>query len=150
MVDVHKISARELEYLLTIFRRSMEDGYARNKQIVEELKVSKSTASLMIKKLSRMGLVVKVGRRFRLTSYGEHLVVEKLWKHGVLEAALYSLGTPLRDSCRISWKIEDVFSREVVDDIWEKLGRPKSCPCGYMLPDRSSHKRLSKYSICSI
>ncbi|MCS7125392.1 MAG: metal-dependent transcriptional regulator [Aigarchaeota archaeon] len=150
MEDVRELSVREVEYLLTVFRKCREKGYTRNKHVVEELKVSKSTASLMIKKLSDMGLVVSTGRRLRLTDKGEKVIAEKLWKHGVLENALYSLGTSLKDSCRISWKIENVFSTEVVEEIWENLGRPYECPCGLKLPDRSSSKRLKEYPVCSI
>lgn len=149
MGDSDRLSVRELDYLLAIFKKYVREGYARNKQIVEELKVSKSTASLMVKKLSRRGLVTETGRRLRLTDKGERVVAEKLWRHCVLENALHFLGTSVKDSCRISWKIEHVFPTEVLEEIWERLGRPLECPCGIKFPERTSSIRPAEFDVCT-
>ncbi|MEM2069005.1 MAG: metal-dependent transcriptional regulator [Nitrososphaerota archaeon] len=147
MEDDIKISLRELDYLLAIFKKSRGSGYARNKHVVEELGVSKSTASLMIKKLRRIGLVCG-SRKLKLTSVGEDILIEKFWKHGVIENALHRLGIPLDESCRLSWRIEPLLSRELVEHIWKTLNEPSRCPCGINLPDRRSSKSLREYNIC--
>ncbi len=150
MEDTPKLSVREVDYLLTIFKKSREKGYARNKQVVEELGVSKSTASLMIKKLRNIGLVSGTSRKLKLTDKAEEVLTEKLWKHGVIENALHYLGVSLEDSCRLSWKIEPLLTREVVECIWRTLDEPIRCPCGIKLPDRRDTKSLSEYDVCRV
>jgi DtxR family transcriptional regulator, Mn-dependent transcriptional regulator len=148
--DIHKITVREVEYLLTIFKKSRETGYTRNKQVVEELRVSKSTASLMIKKLRNTGLVSGSSRKLKLTSKAEEILTEKLWKHGVIENALHYLGIPLEESCRISWRIEPLLSRKDVEYIWRRLNEPQKCPCGMKIPDMKNTRPLSEYDFCRI
>lgn len=150
MEDALKISVREVDYLIAIFRKSKETGYARNRQVVEELRVSKSTASLMIKKLRNTGLVSGSNRKLKLTSKAEQILTEKLWKHGVIENALHYLGVPLEESCRISWKIEPLLPREVVECIWRKLNEPQRCPCGMKFPNMQNTRPLSEYDVCRI
>lgn len=144
-----KISARESDYLLAIFKKSKETGYARNKHVVEELGVSKSTASLMIKKLQSIGLV-SGSRKLKLTSKGEETLMEKIWKHGVIENALHHLGIPLEESCRLSWKVEPLLSRKIVEYIWKTLNEPSRCPCGIKLPDKALKKPLKEYDVCKV
>jgi Mn-dependent DtxR family transcriptional regulator len=85
-----------------------------------------------------------------LTSKAEEILIEKLWKHGVIENALHYLGVPLEESCRISWKIEPLLSREVVERIWRRLNEPQKCPCGMKLPNMQNTRPLSEYDVCRI
>lgn len=149
MEDATKISVRELDYLLVIHKKSRETGYSRNKHIVEELGVSKSTASLMVKKL-RSNRLVSGSKKLRLTSKGEEILTEKIWKHGVIEYALHRLGIPLEESCRLGWRIEPLVSRENVEQIWKMLKKPSRCPCGKKLPYRTLSKPLREYDICKV
>lgn len=147
MVD---LSQREIDYLMVIFKRCGEVGYARNKEIVKELNVSKSTASLMLKKLSKVGLIKKSRRKIELTSRGKKALTELSWRHCVVECALSSLGVSLKDSCRAGWKIGGSLSKEMIEELWEKLGKPRMCPCGFEIPDRPLYKEITKYHICRI
>lgn len=150
MEEAPKLTVREVDYLLTIFKKSKESGYARNKQVIQELGVSKSTASLMIKKLKKMGLVSENNRRFKLTSRGEEVLSEKFWRHGVIECALSYLGVPIEDSCKISWKMDPLLPKEVIETIWKMLNKPNKCPCGIELPEKPLKKPLSEYDVCVI
>lgn len=150
MEDVPELTVREVDYLLAIFKKSKESGYARNKQVIGDLGVSKSTASLMIKKLKKRGLVSESNRKFKLTSKGEEILLEKLWRHGVIEYALYTLGVPIEYSCKISWRMDPLLPREIVECIWNALDKPSRCPCGIELPEKPLKKPLNKYDTCII
>ncbi|MEM0275357.1 MAG: metal-dependent transcriptional regulator, partial [Nitrososphaerota archaeon] len=140
MVD---LSQREIDYLIVVFKKCREVGYARNKEIVKELNVSKSTASLMLKKLSKMGLIKRSRRRIELTSRGKKTLTELSWRHCVVECALSSLGVSPKDSCRAGWKIGTLLSKEMIEELWEKLGRPEICPCGLKIPDIPQYKEIT-------
>ncbi len=129
-----RLSLRAIEYLLSIFKRSKDKGYARQYEIIEDLGISKPTASLMVKKLRDIGYLEVREERIRLSRRGEKLVLELIWKHGVIESALVELGLSLKCACRIAWRIIQEIPVEDVKQIWIRLGLPRSCPCGHLIP----------------
>ena len=56
---IKNISPREADYLLIIFEIKNNEGLPRNKDVIKKLKVSKPTASLMIKKLCDKKLITR-------------------------------------------------------------------------------------------
>lgn len=146
MSAVRGLSKREADYLLTIFLNSRSKGYARHLEVVRELGVSKATASLMVKKLAEKRFVASSRRGVALTERGEAAVIELLWRHGVLEAALTRLGVPVEEACRITWEIELAIPSDVVETIWRALGSPRTCPCGVRFPKTGD--RLGDYEVC--
>lgn len=148
MGGVEEVNRREMDYLITIFRGLRERGYARHREIVEELGVSRPTASLMVKKLVEKGLVASAGRELKLTEKGEEAVAEILWRHGVLETALVLLGVSLEEACRIAWEIELILPENTVESIWRNLGMPSKCPCGLKFPLRWASVSLEDYPVC--
>ena len=144
---VEKLNKREVDYLLLIFLKSRDIEYVKQKELREELKVSKPTVSLMIKKLSKKELVTSGKEGVRLTEKGEKTVLNLLWRHGVLENALVSLGLPAKKACEITCEIELLIPEEAVTLIWEKLGMPRQCPCGIEFPTEESGELFS-YSVC--
>lgn len=129
-----RLSLRAMEYLLSILGRSRDKGYARQYEIIEDLGVSKPTASLMVKKLRRDGYLEVEGEKIRLSDGGVKLIRELVWKHGVIEWALFELGIPREGACRIAWRIIQEIPAEDVERIWMRLGSPRSCPCGHRIP----------------
>jgi len=130
----HKLSPRAIEYLLSVLRRSWGKGYARQYEIIEDLGVSKPTASLMVKKLKRVGYLKVEGEKIMLSEVGERLVRELVRRHGIIESALFELGLSRRGACRVAWRIVQEIPPEDAERIWIKLGSPTSCPCGYRIP----------------
>ncbi len=136
-----KLSPRAIEYLLSVLRRSRGKGYARQYEIVEDLGVSKPTASLMVKKLRCVGYLRVEGEKIMLSEMGEKLVWELIRRHGIIESALFELGLSREGACRLAWRIVQEIPAEDIERIWIKLGSPESCPCGYRIP--SIHKGAS-------
>lgn len=95
--------------------------------IARYLRVSKSTASLMIKKLIRRDLLRKSNEGLLLTSKGIKIYREIAWRHGITELALMKLGLPPEDACRVAKCIEFRIPYEQLKRIWAKLGYPTIC-----------------------
>jgi len=142
------VSPREVEYLIAVFECSRDKGYARQFEIRAEMKVAKPTASLMIKKLARKGYVKLAGNKVFLAEKGERLIREAIWKHGVLERALVELGLSSERACEITWRIAQMIPLSDVKRIWESLGMPDHCPCGYMLPSIEGPRDLRRCEAC--
>ena len=148
MSGVDDLTVREIEYLLTVFRYSRKKGYARQFEVLNELNVDKSTASLMIKKLVRKGYLTTRKREIILAKKGRRAVKEILWKHGVLENALVKLGVSSEEACAVTWEISNKIPREMVECIWVKLGKPDTCPCGYRFPSVDQEVDLEGFEVC--
>jgi len=145
---VEELNRREADYLLSIFLNSKSKGYARHSEVVKELRVSKPTASLMVKKLTKKKFVASSRKGVRLTERGRAAVAELLWRHGVIEAALSRLGVSAAEACKVTWEIELLLPGEVVEVIWRALGAPCVCPCGVRFPTIDEKTRLEDYEAC--
>jgi Mn-dependent DtxR family transcriptional regulator len=129
-----RLSPRAIEYLLSILMRSRGKGYARQYEIIEDLGISKPTASLMVRKLRRVGCLKVEGEKIRLSEVGERLVRELVRRHGIIERALFELGLSRERACGVAWRIVQEIPAEDAERIWMRLGSPRSCPCGYRIP----------------
>ena len=143
-----QLSRRRIEYLISIFRHSKKRGYARQYELVRDLGVSKPTASLMVRKLRDEGYLEIRGGRITLNWRGEKAVQEILWKHGVVESALVELGLSREGACEIAWKILQDLPNETVKRVWENLGLPDRCPCGYLFPKLGENVSVMNYEAC--
>lgn len=137
-----------MEYLISIFKHSKKRGYARQYELIKDLGVSKPTASLMVKKLKDEGYLEIRSDRIILNRRGEKAVQEILWKHGVVESALVELGLSREGACEIAWKIVQELPNETVRRIWERLGLPDQCPCGYLFPGIEEDVDVMSYEAC--
>lgn len=127
---VNSLSIRDIDYLITIYEYSALRGAARVIDVAKVLGVSKSTASLMIKKLERQGLIEKVSSGVKLTSEGVKACLEIIWRHGVIEIALTKLGLSPKEACVVARNIELSIPKHIVEKLWHLLGRPAVCPHG--------------------
>jgi Mn-dependent DtxR family transcriptional regulator len=130
-----RLSPRAVEYLLSVLRRSRGKGYARQYEIIEDLGVSKPTASLMVKKLKQVGYLKVEGEKIMLSEMGERLVRELVRRHGIIESALFELGLSREGACGVAWRIVQEIPAEDAERIWTRLGSPRSCPCGHQIPN---------------
>ncbi len=143
-----QLSPRKVEYLISIFRHSKKKGYARQYELIDDLGVSKPTASLMVKKLRDAGYIEIKDEKIMLNDKGEKAIQEILWKHGVIEAALVKLGLSQGGACKLSWRIIQEVPKEAAMRIWETLGSPDHCPCGYTLPKLDEKVDIANYEVC--
>ncbi len=129
-MEAESLSVREADYLIALYLAGRGDGVVRAKDIASMLGVAKPTVSLMLKKLLRLGLVVKVRPGYKLTDEGLRLAREIVWRHGVVEEALSRLGLSKDEACCVARLIELNIPLSSLMTIWVNLGCPKKCPHG--------------------
>ncbi|MCS7098279.1 MAG: metal-dependent transcriptional regulator [Candidatus Methanomethyliaceae archaeon] len=126
------------DYLEVIYIISEEKKIdpVRTKDLAKRLEVYPSTVSEMIKKLIEMKLVVKVGHgSIKLTDSGRERARRVLKNHRLLECFFYQyLGINNNKAKNTICKIEHHINEEIFNVLYEKLGRPKSCPHGNPIP----------------
>ncbi len=94
--------------------------------------VSPGSASTMVKKLARMGLVRHTPyKHVQLTPKGERLAKQLTRTHRILKRFLVDVvGLPWNNVHELACKLEHYVTPEVVELIYEKLNRPQTCPHG--------------------
>jgi DtxR family Mn-dependent transcriptional regulator len=126
------------DYLELIYVIS-EEGHkrtVRTKDISERLGVYPSTVTEMIQKLSERGLVIWMSYGgVRLTEEGRKYARAILKRHRILECFFFQyLGLdPSKVQSEVCG-IEHHLSGEILERLYEKLGRPKLCPHGKPIP----------------
>src|SRR5690554_4388547 len=81
------------DYLEMIYRTCMDEGYARINQLAGKLNVRPPSATKVIQKLSRLGLVDYRKYGFiQLTEEGRVIGAFLLKRHGIIEEFLKNLG----------------------------------------------------------
>lgn len=126
------------DYLELIYTLSEEDSKksVRTKELSERLGVYPSTVTEMIQKLAERGLVIWISYGgVRLTEEGKRYARDILKRHRILECFFFQyLGLDPSQVQSEVCGIEHHLSGEVVDRLYEKLGRPKLCPHGKPIP----------------
>ncbi len=123
------------DYLVTIYRLEEVFGIARTTIIASELNVKPGTVSKVLSRLEMLGLVERTKYRgVKLTDKGRSIAEKIVWKHRVIERFLYDyVGLdPIKahDYAHLMEHLPD----EVVEKIYDKLGRPPTCPLGNPIP----------------
>ena len=113
-------------------------GTVTTTALAERMGVTVASASGMVRKLCELGLVAhEPYQGVQLTQEGEHLALEVLRHHRLLELYLArDLGVPwdrVHDEAEV---LEHVLSEELEDLIATKLGNPTRDPHGDPIPSR--------------
>lgn len=115
-------------YLETIFVLTERNGKVRSIDIVNEMKFTKPSISIAVKKLRENGFVkVDCNGYITLTEEGNFKAEKIFERHNVLTQILIYIGvseeTAKKDACRI----EHVISDETFDII-KKISAARCCP----------------------
>jgi len=126
------------DYLELIYVISEEDrkGIVRTKELSERLGVYPSTVTEMMQKLAERGLVVRIScGGVRLTKEGRRCAKATLRRHRILECFFFQyLGLDPSQVRNEVCGMEHHLSGEILDRLYEKLGRPRLCPHGKPIP----------------
>lgn len=130
-----EVTAAVEDYLVTIYRLEEVFGIARTTIIARELNVKPGTVSKIISKLELKGLVERTKYRgVKLAEEGRKIAEKIVWKHRIIERFLYDyVGLdPIKahDYAHLMEHLPD----EVIEKIYERLGRPSTCPLGNPIP----------------
>ena len=123
------------DYLVTIYKLEETFGYARTTLIAKELGVKPATVSKILSKLEAEGYVVREKYKgARLTARGRAVAERIVWKHRVIERFLHDyVGLDPVKAHHYAHMMEHLPD-EIVERIYERLGRPGSCPLGNPIP----------------
>ena len=122
------LSPRDVDYLMVVYHLSHVRGVARISDVARYLGVAKPTASLMLKKLMRFGLLRRVDSGYALTEEGLSICTDMFIKHTIIETALSRLGLDPDEACRLAREIEVLIPMDKALKIWEGMGKPERCP----------------------
>lgn len=135
------ISASVEDYLTAIYRLTPEGKPIGPSRLAEFMGLSGPSISLMMKRLSDQGLVVKDnGRGVALSQEGENRALAVLRKHRLAERFLVDrLGLDWALAHVEAHRFEHALSDAVTDALERYLGHPSSCPHGQPIPDAEGH-----------
>ncbi len=128
------------EYLETIYRLQEKEGdSAKTNEIVKWLNVVPGTVTNTIERLEKEGLVEhEPYRGVKLTEKGRRIAVQVVRRHRLSERLLTDIlhldwSKAHEAACKIEHDIDD---EEIIANLEEVLGHPKTCPHGNRIPPK--------------
>ncbi len=147
-------TSRTEEYLEAIFKlQEKNQNSITIGQVAEHLKLSPPSASEMIKRLKRSGMVRTANNReIELTVKGKQEASQVIRRHRLSERLLTDfLGFEWDKVHEEACKLEHVISSEMEDRLEKNLGFPRTCPHGYPIPNKQGkYERQIFYPLSSI
>lgn len=126
------------DYLKAIYKLEADNGGASTSQIAGALEVSSASATNMIKRLSKMGLVdYQSYKGASLTTSGRKIALEVIRHHRLLELYLLEvMGYSWDEVHDEAEKLEHHISEQFEDKIAELLNDPTHDPHGDPIPTK--------------
>ncbi len=127
------------DYLKVIYKIHQREGGVSSSVLAQRMGVSAASATNMVKRLVRRGLVTHAPyRTITLTPYGEKAAVEIIRHHRLLELFLREhLGLDLDQVHAEAEALEHVLSEEVESKIAALMGDPAADPHGDPIPRKT-------------
>ena len=134
---IQRLSDAGQDYLREIYRLETEDRRATTSSVATAVGVSAPSASLMLKRLAELELVVHTPYRgAELTDTGRSIALEVVRHHRLLEMWLTeTLGMPLEQVHAEADRLEHALSEDIEERIDAALGHPTHDPHGHPIPD---------------
>ena len=133
------ITDRAEEYLEAILNMSVEGYKVVAVRLAERLKVSAPTVSAALRRLKRDELVEIDDKTISLTAIGYDAAVSIVRRHRLVERLLIDfLGIDWADVHEQACLLEHSISPLVEERLYERLGRPETCPHGNPIPSGST------------
>jgi DtxR family Mn-dependent transcriptional regulator len=131
-------------YLSQIFFIQRDYKDVSNAMLAERLNVSKPAVTQAINRLKTLDLIDsdRYGK-IRLSDKGTELAKNVVRRHFLIEHLLVKmLEYPWDLSDEEAERLQDKISDNLTDHIYEKLGRPQTCPHGNPLPGSEIEEKL--------
>ncbi|KUO80256.1 MAG: metal-dependent transcriptional regulator [Vulcanisaeta sp.] len=129
-----RISNREFLYLLVIKGVNDKGSGATIFGVAKALGVSTASAYEEINHLIRKGLAEKRGDGIYITEEGIREMNSLIRAHRVIETLLVKAGIDPDKACELAKMFDETLPEEVVEKLYEYLGRPSKCPHGREIP----------------
>lgn len=132
------LSSNKEDYLKIIYEEGGLETAVANKVIAEKLGVAPPSVSEMIVKLSKEGLIINEPYKgSRLTDDGFAMCLDLIRSHRLWEVFLIRhLGYSWRQAHEEAHHLEHVSDAFMVDKLDAYLGYPKTCPHGFIIPEK--------------
>ena len=141
----HKLSTAGENYLLSIYVLQEQGIRVTLTQLAEQLKRAPVTEGLgtslpsvtaMVRRLSREGLVGSApSKDVILTPNGQQIAETMVRRHRLAERMVTELlGLELHKAHIEAHRLEHAISFEIEEKIFQRLGRPTTCPFGHPIP----------------
>lgn len=126
-------------YLITVYRLTRLAPRASTKDIATLLNISQPSVSEQLKRLTQQGYLNYQWREgATLTEKGEHIAINVLRKHRLLETFLVQLaGYDLDEVHEEACNMEHAISNRLADRLEEMLGHPTVDPHGHPIPTKA-------------
>jgi DtxR family Mn-dependent transcriptional regulator len=136
VIQQGKLTARAEEYLESILNMKVEGKTILAARLAEQLMVSPPTVASALNRLKRDGLVSFNSRKeISLTKKGELEAISIVRKHRLVERLLTDMLDVEWSECHDeACRIEHAISPMVESKLYERLGRPSTCPHGNPIP----------------
>ncbi len=133
-----RISSREFLYLLVIKGINDKGSGATIFGIAKALGISSASAYEEINHLIKKGLVEKRNGDIYITEEGIRGINSLIRAHRVVETLLVKAGIEPDKACELAKMFDYALPEEVVDKLYEYLGKPSKCPHGREIPGSNS------------
>lgn len=132
------------EYLVNLYIHLRDHKRVVGARLAERMDVSPPAVTQALRRLSRMRLAtLDPEDGVQLTPQGRRKAESILRRHFIIERALVNLlGYGWADSDREAGMLEQALSPELEKFLYERLGRPTTCPHGNPFPGSANEKKL--------
>lgn len=126
------------DYIAAIWRLTRTRGAASTSAVANRLGVAAATTSYMFKKMAESGLVeYREYAGVTLTAAGEQAARSYIRRHRVTERFLVDVLSIAWDQVdEITDQMEHSLPDEVIDRMEDFMGRPGTCPHGFLIPGK--------------
>ncbi|WP_052078749.1 metal-dependent transcriptional regulator [Spirochaeta lutea] len=144
--DLQKQFPAAIEYLTDIYVIQREYGRVTNARLADWMQVSRSAVTQGISRLKRLGLTIQPRyEAIQLTEKGRELAVTFLRRHYLVEHLLVrTLGYPWDKADEEAKVLQGAISDDLAEYLYDKLGKPHTCPHGNPFPEDPIEERLVK------
>jgi DtxR family transcriptional regulator, Mn-dependent transcriptional regulator len=130
------ISKSDREMLKAVYRLTKGGSDAHTGALAEHLSISPGTVTATVKRLAERDLVDhRPYKGVELTRNGRRLAIAAIRRHRIVERFLSDmLGYAWNEADELAGAFEHELPQNIEDRLFEKLGRPTTCPHGFPIP----------------
>lgn len=131
------------EYLLNIFLIERDYRQVTNSHLATRMGVSRPAVTQAVKRLENLELLRHEQSHYLLSDRGREFAVCLLRRHYLVEHLLVNtLGYPWDQADEEAHLLQDKISPEFTEFLFDKMGKPQTCPHGNPFPDTQMESKL--------
>lgn len=130
----YELSSKKAEYLKYIY---MQGDVVKTNEIAAQFSVAPSTVTKALTEIARAGYIEHSPYRgVRLTSLGSEYARFLIRRHRIVALVLSRYGLEPEEACSEAKKVEQCFSKDLINRMCTSLGHPIMSGCGEIEHDR--------------